>query len=168
MGIHSINLAYGASYGAYNQKLTQQTKEKLEALGISYAQNISEKDAQKLIKSFEAQKQQETNQSGIFQNPSSSNSLLDRARKLAEKLGIQIPQEATLQQILILIQAKIEEKLAASSNDINALKELKNFSQELAFIQAQSNGSSGYDNTNQALMTSLEMLSEYNKNFLNR
>lgn len=168
MGIHSINLAYGASYGAYNQKLTQQTKEKLEALGISYAKNISEKDAQKLIQSFEAQKQQEANQSGIFQNTSNGNSLLDRAKKLAEKLGIQVPQGATLQQILILIQAKIEEKLATSSNDINALKELKNFSQELAFIQAQSNGSSGYDNTNQALMTSLEMLSEYNKNFLNR
>ena len=66
------------------------------------------------------------------------------------------------------IQAKIEEKLAVSSNDINALKELKGLSQELAFIQAQSVGSSGYDNTNQALMTSLEMLSEYNKNFLNK
>ena len=32
MGIHSINLAYGASYGAYNQKLTQKTREKLEAI----------------------------------------------------------------------------------------------------------------------------------------
>jgi hypothetical protein len=48
------------------------------------------------------------------------------------------------------------------------LKRLKGLSQELAFIQAQSMGSSGYDNTNQALMTSLEMLSEYNKNFLKR
>ena len=51
---------------------------------------------------------------------------------------------------------------------MTALKELKSLSQELAFIQAQSNGSSGYDNTNQALMASLEMLSEYNKNFLNK
>ena len=48
------------------------------------------------------------------------------------------------------------------------LEKLNNLSHELANIQAQSNGSSGYDNTNQALMMSLEMLSEYNKNFLNK
>ena len=168
MGIHSINLAYGASYGAYNQKLTQKTREKLEALGISYTQNISEKDAQKLIQAFESQKEQETSNQGMFLGSQGNNYLLEKAIKLAEKLGIQVPQGATLQQILILIQAKIEEKLANSSNDIAKLKELKNFSQELAFIQAQSSGSSGYDATNQALMTSLEMLSEYNKNFLNR
>ena len=168
MGISSINLAYGASYGAYSQRLTQATREKLETLGIPYKQNISEEEGKKLIKTFEAQKQENANQKNMFQNSSSSNDLFEKAKKLAEKLGIQVPENIGFQQLLIAIQAKIEERLAASSNNINALKELKSLSQELAFIQAQSNGSSGYDNTNQALMTSLEMLSEYNKNFLNK
>lgn len=167
MGISSINMM-GASWGAYNQKLTQQTRQKLEALGISYAENINENEAQKLIKAYEAQKKQDTNNQSLFQNQSNSNDLFEKAKKLAEKLGIQVQEGINFQQLLMAIQSKIEERLASSSNDINALKELKGLSQELAFIQAQSNGSSGYDNTNQALMTSLEMLSEYNKNFLKR
>ncbi|MBQ4646570.1 MAG: hypothetical protein IJB79_04405 [Candidatus Gastranaerophilales bacterium] len=168
MGISSVNIAYGASYGAYNQRLTQATRQKLEALGIPYNQNITEEEGKRLIKAFEAQKRENANQQGMFQNPSNSNDLFEKAKKLAEKLGIQVPKEVNFQQLLMAIQTKIEERLAISSNDINALKELKGLSQELAFIQAQSNGSSGYDSTNQALMTSLEMLGEYNKNFLNR
>lgn len=168
MGISSINLAYGASYGAYSQRLTQATRQKLEDLGIPYNSNITEEEGKKLIKAHEAQKQENANQKGMFQNSSNSNDLFEKAKKLAEKLGIQVEEGVNFQQLLMVIQTKIEEKVAASSNDINALKELKNLSQELAFIQAQSNGSSGYDNTNQALMATLEMMSEYNKNFLNK
>ena len=168
MGISSINLAYGASYGAYSQRLTQATRQKLESLGIPCNGNLSEDEGKKLIKAYEAQKRENANQQGMFQNPSNSNDLFEKAKKLAEKLGIQVPQDINFQQLLMVIQTKIEERLALSSNDINALKELKGLSQELAFIQAQGSGSSGYDNTNQALMTSLEMLSEYNKNFLNK
>ena len=165
MGIRSINLAYGASYGAYNQKLTQSTKQALDELGIPYNSNITEQEGKKLIKAHEAQKQENANQNSLFQNFSNPNDLFEKAKKLAEKLGISVPEGATFQQIIIAIEAKLEEKIA-STKDIDALKELKSLSQELAFLQAQSNGSSGYDATNQALMNSLEMLSEYNKNFL--
>lgn len=168
MGISSVNIAMGASYGAYNQKLTQGTKQKLEALGIPYNLNITEEEGKKLIRTYEAQKRQDANQENLFQNPSSGNDLFEKAKKLAEKLGIHVEEGANFQQLLMTIQSKIEQKLIANSNNIQAIKELKSLSQELAFLQAQSNGSSGYDNTNQALMTSLELLSEYNKNFLNR
>ena len=168
MGIKSINLAMAASYGAYSQRLTQATKHKLEALGIPYNAGITEDEGKKLIKAHEAKKQENLNQGGMFQNGPQTSDLFEKAKKLAEKLGIQVPQEANFQQLLSAIEVKLEQRLASSKNDINALKELKGLSQELAFIQAQSNGSAGYDNTNQALMTSLEMLSEYNKNFLRR
>ncbi|MBR5305225.1 MAG: hypothetical protein IKU37_10405 [Candidatus Gastranaerophilales bacterium] len=168
MSIRSINLAYGASYGAYSQKLTQATKHKLEALGLSYNPNITEDEGKKIIQAYQAQKRENANQEGMFQSSSNSNDLFEKAKKLAEKLGIQVSEGVNFQQLLIMIQAKIEERLAISSNDINAIKELKALSQELAFIQAQGSGSSGYDATNQALMMSLEMLGEYNKNFLNR
>ena len=167
MGITSINLAYGASYGAYSQRLTESTRQKLEVLGIPFNSNITEQEGKNLIKAYEAQKQQEQNKDSLFQNPSNSNDLFEKAKKLAQKLGIQVPESADFQQIISQIEAKLEEKLA-SSTDINKIKELKSLSQDLAFLQAQSNGSSGYDATNQALMTSLEMLSEYNKNFLRR
>lgn len=168
MGISSINLAYGASYGAYNQKLTQATKQQLEELGIAYDKNITEQEGRRLIKAHEAQKHQQENQSGMFQNPQNSSDLFEKAKKLAQKVGVSFPEDIEFKQLLGLIETKLEEKIAASSNNVAALKELKSLSQDLAFIQAQSNGSSGYDNTNQALMASLEMLSEYNKNYLNR
>lgn len=168
MGINSIKLAYGASYGAYNQKLTPETKQKLESLGIPFNSNITEQEGKNLLKAHEAKKEEKTGQDTLFQNPQNSNSLLEKAKKLAEKLGIQVPENVNFQQLLIAIETKIEQRLALSSNDINAIKELKNLSQELAFLQAQSKGSSGYDSSNQALMDSLEMLSKYNKNFLNK
>lgn len=168
MGISSVNYTLGASYGAYSQKLTQATKSKLDALGIPYNSNITEDEAKKLIKAAETSKGEKANQDGLFQNNSNSNDLFEKAKKLAEKLGIQVNEGANFTQLLQAIETKIEQRLVVCRNDIDAIKELRNLSQELAFIQAQSNGSSGYDNTNQALMASLEMLSEYNKNFLNK
>ena len=167
MGISSINLAYGASYGAYNQKLTQSTRQKLEALGIPFNQNITEEEGKRLIKAYEAQKREDANQQGMFQNPSNTNDLFEKAKKLAQKLGVQIPEEANFTQVLAIIESKLKEKIEASSNNPAELKKLQALSEELAFIQAQSNGSAGYDATNEALMSSLELLSEYNKNFLN-
>lgn len=168
MGISSISYAMGASYGAYSQKLTQDTKQKLEELGIPFNSNISEQEGKRLIKAFEASKNESANQNGLFQNQTNSSDLFKKAKKLAEKLGIAVPEGANFQQLLTSIEVKLEEKLQSAQGNVSQLKELKNLSQELAFIQAQSNGSAGYDATNQALMTSLEMLSEYNKNFLNR
>lgn len=168
MGISSISYAMGASYGAYSQKLTQDTKQKLEELGIPFNSNISEQEGKKLIKAYEASKNENANQNSLFQNQTNSNDLFKKAKKLAEKLGIAVPEGANFQQVLTSIEVKLEEKLQSAQGNVSQLKELKNLSQELAYIQAQSNGSAGYDATNQALMTSLEMLSEYNKNFLNR
>lgn len=167
MGISSINLAYSASYGAYNQKLTQSTRQKLEALGIPFNQNITEEEGKRLIKAYEAQKREDANQQGMFQNPSNTNDLFEKAKKLAQKLGVQIPEEANFTQVLAIIESKLKEKIEANSNNPAELKKLQALSEELAFIQAQSNGSAGYDATNEALMSSLELLSEYNKNFLN-
>ncbi len=168
MGISSINLAMGASYGAYSQKLTQATKQTLEKLGIPFNQNITEEEGKRLIKTHEAQKRENAQQEGMFQNQPNSSDLFEKAKKLAQKVGVAVPENIEFKQLLGLIEAKLEEKISASSNNVAALKELKSLSQDLAFLQAQSNGSSGYDNTNQALMASLEMLSEYNKNFLNK
>ena len=168
MGIRSINIAMGASYGAYSQRLTQATMAKLEVLGISYNQNTTEDEGRRLIRAHEAQQNQNANQQGFSQNNSNQSDLFEKAKKLAQKVGVTVPENIDFKQLLSLIEAKLEEKISASSNNMSALKELKSLSQDLAFIQAQSNGSSGYENTNQALMASLEMLSEYNKNFLNK
>jgi len=163
MSVRSINYNINASYGAYNQKLTPQTKHLLEQAGIPYNQNTTESEGRKLLASAK-----NNNEQNLFSNQNRNTSLIDRAIALAKRLGVNIGEGMDLKQILALIESALEQKIAVSQNDIDEIKKLKEFSSELASLQAQANGSTGYDNTNQALMMSLEMLSEYNKNFLNK
>lgn len=168
MGISSINQAMGASYGAYSQKLTQATRNKLEMLGIIVPENITEQEGKRILREHETTKKEKANQEMLFQGNQNSNPLLERAKKLANKLGISTTDNMTFTQIIALIESVLKEKIEANQNNIEALKELKGLSQELASIQAESSGSLGLNNSNQTLMQSLEMLSEYNKNFLHK
>ena len=166
MNINSINLSMGASWGAYSQKLTQETQEKLENLGITVNGNISEQEGKRLLKLKEASKNSNSQENKMFQHKQNSNDLIERAKKLATRIGIQIDENVNFKQLLTKIESVIEEKINSNKTNIDLIKELRNASQELANIQAESSGSGSYDNTNQALMNSLEILSLYNKNFL--
>ena len=163
MSIGSVNYNINASYGAYNQKLTAATKRELDDAGIPYNQNTTEQEGKMLL-----QRARTNNEQSLFSGQNNGNGLMDRAIALAKRLGVQVSDDMDLKQILALIENALEQKIAVSQNDIEEIRKLREFSSELASLQAQANGSSGYDNTNQALMMSLEMLSEYNKNFLNK
>lgn len=168
MGISSINYALGASYGAYSQKLTQATKSKLEALGIPYDPKISEEEAKKLIIKTQApEKEKQAHNESLFQqNNNNSNSLFERLKKLADKLGIQINENANFQEIISTIENKIKEQIQTNKSDINSLKELKSISQELSMIKAQTGSMQNENSSEVELMHTLEMLGKYNKNFL--
>ena len=101
-------------------------------------------------------------------NGENKNELFERLKNLAQKLGITTREGDSFQELVKEVEGVLERKIKSSSNDISELNYLSSLSQELANIQSQSNGSSSYDASNQALMMSLEMLSQYNKNFLNR
>ena len=166
MGISSVNYNLMNSYGAYNQKLTQETREKLIELGIPFNANTTENEAKRLIAAQETKNTKQ--EDSLFSKNEQKSDLFEKAKTLALKLGIEVKEGTNFNTLLISIEGKLEQLLKANENNINALKELKSLSTELANLQAQSNGSSGYDNTNQALMTSLEMMAEYNKNYLNK
>ena len=169
MAISNINLAMSASsYGAYNQKLTSTTRAELEKLGIPYNPDITEREGKALLSNYKAQKaNNEKTQNHLSNNHAQTNDLFERAKKLAQKLGVQVEEGTNFKTLLSLIEQALEAKIQISQNDEKLLKELKGYSQELASIQAQSMGAS-YDTTNKALEMSLEMLSLYNKNLLNR
>ena len=176
MSINSVNYNIGNSYGAYIQRLTEATKRKLIELGIPFNEKTTEAQAQSMIQDAISKKTSGNVQSDIKNSNNGSDNTLEkrkndtfeRAKKLALQLGINVDDKADIKQILALIESILEAKINANKGNISVLKELKEFSNELSMIQAEANGSSGYDNKNHALMMSLEMLSEYNKNFLNR
>lgn len=170
MGIYSINQAMSASsYGAYTQKLTEATKAKLEELGIAYNQNMSESEGKKLIREAELKKSQTENQQQNFnQSQQDKSDLFKKALSLAEKLGVNVPEDASFEKLISILEQALEVRVNQANGDYEQLQKLQNYSRELASIQAQSKGGSGYDSTNEALMKSLEMLSQYNRNFLNK
>ena len=168
MAISNINLAMSASsYGAYQQKLTSATKAELDKLGIPYNPDITEQEGKALLANFKSQKaNNEKSQNNFSNKHNQNNDLLERAKKLAEKLGIKVEEGINFQTLLSQISQALEMKINTNQDNVDLLKQLRGYSEELASIQAQSMGA-GYDTTNKALEMSLEMLSLYNKNFLN-
>lgn len=159
MGISSINIAMAGSYGAYNQKLTEATRKQLEALGMPIDRNMTESEGRKILRQLEAKKE-------FNNNDNNASDMFKKARDLAQKLGIPIDEKISFEELIQKIEATLELKIENNKTNKTLLEELKGYSQELATLQAQSKGASGYDNTNQALMKSLELLGQYNKNFI--
>lgn len=173
MAISNVQmLSNASSFGAYSQKLTQSTKQKLEELGITYDSNITEQEARKLISKYEALKSQnskEQEENMFSSNSQNKDENLEQLKNLASKLGIATEENPDFNKLVQQVESVLEEKIKASNNDVGQLQYLKGLSQDLANIQAQSDGtSSSYNSSNQALMMSLEMLSWYNKNMLYR
>lgn len=172
MTINSINFLMAGSYGAYSQKLTAGTKAQLDQLGLVYDENTTESEGKKMVQQAQIQKNQLTNNNKDnnlpqFADNNSQNPLFERAKKLAQELGITIEANIDFKELLAKIEKALEREIKSADGDKSKLIQLQNLSSELASIQAESNGSSGYDNTNKALMMSLEMLGEYNKQQLN-
>ena len=171
MAISNINLTMNASsYGAYEQRLTSATKAELDRLGIPYDPNsTTESMGKRLIAEFKSKKANNEQAQNSFtkNNKNQTSDLYEKALKLAQKLGIEPDEGLEFKSLLTLIEQKLEAKVSAAQNNEALLKQLEGYSQELASIQAQSAGAN-YDTTNKALQMSLEMLSLYNKNYLNR
>lgn len=169
MAISSINLAMSASsYGAYNQKLTATTKTELDKLGIIYDPNITEAEGKALIQKANLKEAQNNNKSSLFGNKQQTSDLFEKAKELAKKLGIEVEESTQFNQLLAIIEATLEDRIEVNKGNMNELAKLRSLSQDLAFIQAMSTGSTGLNSTNRALEMSLEMLSLYNQNFLNK
>ncbi len=166
MTISSVSMGMnGTQWGAYKQKLSQTTKDELQKLGIAYNDDMSETQAKALIVQAKSKENQTTLSNN--NNENSQNNLFEQAKKLAQKIGINVDEKATFEELLSKIETTLEEKIKSNSDNIQMLNELKGYSRQLAMLQSQSTGSYGSDSTNQALMMSLEMLSQYNRSFLN-
>lgn len=169
MTISSVNLGYqnqyASSWGAYNQKLSKETQAKLDKYGIAYSSDITESQAKALISAYE--KTQKTKNSSSQDNTSGKDDLFERAKQLAKKVGIEVNEDENFQNLLTKIDEVINQKAIENRGNVSALEKLKSLSYELSSLQAESTGSMGYNNSiNKTLMDSLEMLSQYNKNFL--
>lgn len=138
-GIMSINNVsnLGASYSFCTQnKLSDETKRKLQALGIDYTNVASEAQAQLLIQSAQSRQQiQKTDNNNQQTTCSSELELISRAKTLASKVGISISQNASMSDILTSLSNKITNLTTKSSETINKNNEIEQYRTELTTLE---------------------------------
>ena len=112
-----------AEINAISQKqsnISSSTKVKLESLGVNISSVSSESEAQALINKLKAAKlgpvnQQQVAQTGTGAKSTSETETLAEAKSLAETMGLIVATDASVEDIISRISARIQE-LSTSSN----------------------------------------------------
>ena len=136
MSVNSIGFLGGYSYG--NSGLSEETKQRLLALGIEPSTVVSEAQAKILIENI--LKIQSVNKSVSSQASYTCTSeceLLSRAKRLAYKMGVTISEDMAAEEIIAAISATINKKLSVPNQSNQTLSVIKNCQEELSSIKSE-------------------------------
>ncbi len=155
--ISSINAGSSAASEALSKKtnLSQETKSKLEALGIAVTDGMTESQAQAKIAAKEAEQKSDDKQD----NPS-ENEILSDARALASEVGVSVASDDDVNDILDNISSELEAMLEDAEGNPAILAQLSSYLNRLNSLEDR------YDNlqTSQNNMYSaMNMISTNNK-----
>ena len=154
-------------------KLTDDTKQKLEALGVDTTTITSE--AQGQIALLQAQQQQsQQGESGEKHHSGSGKAemeaLKSQATELASKVGVTVSSDEKLPDIMAAIGPALEAKVSAAGNDQTKLAEVQELQTEYSSIsssisnmQAQHAQSAQASQSSQAINSSLNNMATQNK-----
>ncbi len=163
MSINSIGY-FGTYNFCKNGNLSEETKQKLLALGIDPSVILSESQAQILIDNIlKIQSINNTSKNSGANFCCSECELLSRAKQLARKIGIVISDNMKMEEILSIISAAINKKLTKPKQDEKTLITIKNCQEELFAIQ--SDFSTVKQNQN-AMYASMNFNANFNKMML--
>lgn len=135
MSVNSISSFSGHAQTS-TSKLSEATKQKLQALGIDPTSVTSEAQAQTLITAAQSRRQvQKTNNENNSKNTCSSESeLISRAKSLAAQMGVSVSSTESLSDIL----SKLTSRISAMSGQKNSnVKDLQKFQAEISSIQSE-------------------------------
>lgn len=154
---------FGVSQSAPNG-LSEETKRKLQALGIDPTTVSSETEAQALIASAK-QKIEQTKNESSSQNTccSSECELISRAKHLAEKIGLQTSNNDSLRNLIDKISTKITALAGWTKEDSNLQEKVDSYTNELTSIE---NEYSQINNNQNSLLTAMNLTANMNKFFL--
>lgn len=129
--ISSVNAGSSAVSEAVTKKssLSSETKAKLEALGITATDGMTESEAQAKISSAEAQNNSQ-NQDNQQEN-SSEREILSEAKALASSVGVSVAGDADVTEILDDIGAELEVMLENAENNPAILSQLSSYLSQL-------------------------------------
>lgn len=129
--ISSVNAGSSTVSEAVTKKssLSSETKAKLEALGITATDGMTESEAQAKISSAEAQNNSQ-NQDNQQEN-SSEREILSEAKALASSVGVSVAGDADVTEILDDIGAELEVMLENAENNPAILSQLSSYLSQL-------------------------------------
>lgn len=135
----SINaIGFNNGYCSSVSSLSEETRRKLLALGIDPSAVMSEAQAQMLIAQLQSsQKINQTIEISSVNNNLGEQELISRAKNLAGKIGVSIPQGTPLGEILQILGAKIDALTAECENDENKITKVKSYQNELSDLISQ-------------------------------
>ena len=159
--ISAISSSISSSYITQSSDtLSEETKAKLTALGIDPSTVSSESEAQSIIAQAEAAAQIEEQSGEQASSSSSEQDLISKAQELADKVGVSLSQNDSLDEMCGKISAKIESLTEQCGTDAAKLSTLQGYSQELANINAQY---AQVQTNQQNMFAAMNMLSVSNK-----
>lgn len=159
--ITAVNAGSSAASEAVQKKssLSNDTKAKLEALGITVTEGMTESEAQAKIAAA-TQQNGTQNEGGEQQGNSSEAEILADAKTLAAQVGVSVSSDADVSEILDDIGAELEVMLEEAENNPAILSQLSAYLSELTSLDDQYQN---IQNSQASLFSAMNMVSTNNK-----
>lgn len=159
--ISAVNAGSSAASEAVTKKssLSNDTKAKLEALGITATEGMTESEAQAKIAAAE-QEQNAQNDGGEQQGNSSEAEIMSDVKTLASKVGVSVASDADVSDILDDIAAELEVMLEDAENNPAVLAQLSTYLSELTSLDDQYQS---IQNSQASMYSAMNMISTNNK-----
>lgn len=167
--ISSAMSVYTYLQNSTNKTLSEDLIEKLSSLGIDPSSVSSTAEALQAISEAEESSETDTESEGDEEEGETSDEspvLRERAERLADKVGIEVSENDTIDDILDNVQDVIDKMLsyAVDKNDRAMYDKFKSYQTDLDNIQSEMNGG-GFSGT--AVFSFMDMVAEQNKYALN-
>lgn len=155
--VNAGNTAASEIVAKQQSSLSNETKEKLEALGITATDRMTESEAQSKI----VQKEAENNpQNGSQQGNSSESEILAEAKALASSVGVSVGSNADVSEILDDIGAELEKMLEEAETNPSVLSQLSSYLSQLTSLDDRYET---LQNSQSSMYSAMNMISTNNK-----
>lgn len=156
-GVNAGSVSASSSSNQKTSSLSEETKRKLEALGITVTDNMTESQAASLINSAQ-QKENDNSQNG--QRQDSQSDVRADAKSLAQSMGISVSEDADADEILNDIGEQIEVMLEGAEKNPSILSTISSYLSELTNLDDRYET---LQSQQQAVFAALDTVSNNNK-----
>lgn len=173
MSINSISSMTSSvssvSQASSTKPLTEETKKKLESLGVDTSQIKTEAQGQQKLKEVQdAQSAQANSPQGQQQQQTmfQMQSITEKVNALAAKVGVQISNQDSIEDIINNISNRVSQMTVQAGEDTKKVKEVSQYQTELNVIASEYSSLVSQQQASQNQLTGgMDNLAAYNKIF---